>query len=73
MTHAPGGTEVMNGNQVEQAMTNANVEVINAIYAMANMVVGAVNNKNFDIYMDAQKVGKSVSQYQLNYARAMGV
>lgn len=73
VTHAPGGTEVMNGNQVEQAMTNANVEVINAIYAMANMVVGAVNNKNFDIYMDTQKVGKSVTQYQLNYARAMGV
>lgn len=73
VTHAPNGTEVMNGNQVEQAMTNANVEVINAIYAMANMVVGAVNNKNFDIYMDTQKVGKSVTQYQLNYARAMGV
>lgn len=72
VTHAPNGTEVMNGNQVEQAMQNANVEVINAIYAMANMVVGAVNNKNFDIYMDAQKVGKSVSQYQYNVARQYG-
>ena len=70
--HAPGGTEVLNGNQVEEAMSSANIEVINAIYAMANMVVGAVNNKNFDVYMDAQKVGKSVSQYQLNYARQYG-
>ena len=73
VTNAPGGTEVLNGNQVEQAMMNANVEVINAIYAMANMVVGAVNNKNLDVYLDTQKVGKSISQYQLNYARAMGV
>lgn len=72
VTHAPNGTEVMNGNQVEQAMANANIEVINAIYAMANMVVGAVNNKNLDVYLDAQKVGKSVSQYQLNYARQYG-
>lgn len=70
--NAPGGTEVMNGNQVEEAMTNANTEVINAIYAMANMVVGAVNNKDFDVYMDAQKVGKSVSQYQYNVARQYG-
>ena len=70
MGHSTG---VMNVDQMEAAVANGNVEVINAIYAMANMVVGAVNNKNFDIYMDTQKVGKSVSQYQLNYARAMGV
>lgn len=73
VAHAPGGTEVLNSNQVEQAMANANAEVINAIFQMANMVVGAVNNKNLDVYLDTQKVGKSVSQYQLNYARAMGV
>lgn len=72
VTHAPGGTEVMNGNQVEQAMVNANIEVVNAIYAMANMVVNAVNNKDTNVYLDAQKVGQSVSQYQLNYARAYG-
>lgn len=70
MGHSTG---VMNVDQMEAAVANGNVEVINAIYAMANMVVGAVNNKNFDVYMDAQKVGKSVSQYQLNYARSMGV
>ena len=70
MGHSTG---VMNVDQMEAAVANGNVEVINAIYAMANMVVGAVNNKNFDIYMDTQKVGKSVTQYQLNYARSMGV
>lgn len=70
--HAPNGTEVLNGNQVEQAMRSANVEVINAIYAMATTLVNAVNNKDFDVYLDAQKVGQSVSQYQLNYARQYG-
>lgn len=69
MGHSTG---VMNVDQMEAAVANGNVEVINAIYAMANMVVGAVNNKNFDIYMDAQKVGKSVSQYQYNVARQYG-
>lgn len=72
VTRASGGTEVLNGTQVEQAMSNANIEVINAIYAMANMVVNAVNNKDTNVYLDAQKVGQSVSQYQLNYARAYG-
>lgn len=70
MGHSTG---VMNMSQMEAAVANGNVEVINAIYQMANMITGAVNNKNFDVYLDTQKVGKSVSQYQLNYARAMGV
>ena len=66
-------TGVMNMSQMQEAVANGNIEVINAIYAMANMITGAVNNKDFDVYMDSQKVGKSVSQYQLNHARAMGV
>lgn len=70
--NAGNNTAVLNAAQIEEAMTNANAEVINAIYAMANMVVGAVNNKDFDVYMDAQKVGKSVSQYQYNVARQYG-
>lgn len=69
MGHSTG---VMNVDQMEAAVANGNIEVINAIYAMANMVTGAVNNKNFDVYMDAQKVGKSVTQYQHNVARQYG-
>lgn len=67
-----GGTGVMNIEQFETAMVNANTEVVNAIYAMANMVVGAVNNKDLDVYLNAQKIGQSVTQYQNNYARQYG-
>ena len=63
------GTGVMNVSQMQDAVANGNIEVVNAVYAMANMVAGAVNNKNFDVYMDTQKVGQSVSRYQYNQAR----
>lgn len=66
MGHSTG---VMNMSQMQEAVANGNIEVVNAVYAMANMVVGAVNNKNFDVYMDTQKVGQSVSKYQFNQAR----
>lgn len=62
-------TGVMNVSQMQDAVANGNVEVVNAIYAMANMVTGAVNNKDFDVYMDAAKVGQSVTKYQFNQAR----
>ena len=62
-------TGVMNVSQMQDAVANGNIEVVNAIYALANTVVNTVNNKNFDVYMDASKVGQSVSKYQFNQAR----
>lgn len=62
-------TGVMNVSQMQEAVASGNVEVINAIYGMANMVVNAVNNKSLDVYMDSAKVGRSVSSYQFNQAR----
>lgn len=66
MGHSTG---VMNVSQMQEAVASGNVEVVNAVYAMANMVVNAVNNKNLDVYMDTQKVGQSVSRYQYNQSR----
>ena len=63
------GTGVMNVSQMQEAVANGNIEVVNAVYAMANMVVNAVNTKDFDVYMDASKVGQSVSKWQFNQAR----
>ena len=62
-------TGVMNVSQMQEAVANGNIEVVNAIYALANTVVNTVNNKSFDVYMDASKVGQSVSKYQFNQAR----
>lgn len=66
MGHSTG---VMNMSQMQEAVASGNIEVVNAVYAMANMVAGAINNKDFDVYMDTQKVGQSVSKYQFNQAR----
>lgn len=66
MGHSTG---VMNMSQMQEAVASGNVEVVNAVYAMANMVASAINNKDFDVYMDTQKVGQSVSKYQFNQAR----
>lgn len=66
-------TGVMNVSQMQEAVASGNAEVVNAVYAMANVVAGAINSKSFDIYMDSQKVGKSVTQYQQAQSRRVGM
>ena len=66
MGHSTG---VMNVSQMQEAVADGNIEVVNAIYAMANMITGAVNNKDFDVYMDSAKVGQSVTNYQRSQVR----
>lgn len=64
-----GRTTVTNQDQFTQGLADANAGVI----AGLAQVVNAINNKDFDVYMDSQKVGKSVTNYQNNYARQYGV
>ena len=64
-----GRTTVTNQDQFTQGLIDANAGVI----AGLAQVVNAINNKDFDVWMDSQKVGKSVTQYQNNYARQYGV
>lgn len=66
-------TGVMNVSQMEAAVANGNENVVNALYSAATTIVNAFNNKNFDVYMDSAKVGKSVTNYQNNAARRTGV
>lgn len=64
-----GKTTVTNQDQFTQGLIDANSYVVDAVL----QVVKAVNNKNFDVYMDSQKVGKSVTNYQNNASRRYGV
>lgn len=64
-----GKTTVTNQDQFTQGLIDANSMVVDAVL----QVVKAVNNKNFDVYMDSQKVGKSVTNYQNNASRRYGV
>lgn len=63
-----GRTAVTNQDQFTQGLIDANSVVVNAVM----QVVSAINNKDFDVYMDSQKVGQSVTQYQNNMARRFG-
>lgn len=62
-------TGVMNVQQMEAAVSNGNIDVVNAIYTLLNTMVQTVNNKNLDVYLDSDKVGKSVTTYQNNQIR----
>ena len=63
-----GKSTVTNQEQFTQGLIDANAMVVEAVM----QVVAAVNNKDFDVYMDSQKVGQSVTQYQNNMARRFG-
>lgn len=58
-------TGVMNVGQMQEAVAEGNVEVVNAIYAVLN----ALNAKDTNIYLDSRKIGESVTKYQSNQAR----
>lgn len=51
----------------------SNEEVINAIYAMGERVVRAINDKDTNIYMDGDKVTKRVTRLQKEYAQMLGL
>jgi hypothetical protein len=63
-----GKTSVTNYDQFTQSVIDANSMVVEAVM----QVVAAVNNKDLDVYMDSQKVGQSVTQYQNSIARRFG-
>ena len=69
-------TAVANNDQIvagiAQGVANANGDVVNAIYAMAQQIVRAVNEQSGDIYLDYDKVGRKMTQYASDYARARG-
>lgn len=63
-----GKTTVTNQSQFAQGIEDASAGVIAAVM----QVVAAVNNKDFDVYMDSKRVGQSVTQYQNSIARRLG-
>ena len=62
----------MNVKQMQDAVSNGNVQVVNAIGAMANRVVGAINSKDTNAYLDGQKITDTVIRRANGMARATG-
>ena len=65
-------TAVANNDQIVEGIASANDGVINAIYAMAQRIVTAIEENGGDVYMDGDKVGEKVTSYQNRKNRMYG-
>lgn len=65
-------TGVMNVDQMEAAVANGNIGVINAIYGMANAIVKAVNEIDPDITLDGQSLADKMYRYNQQAATRYG-
>lgn len=65
-------SQVMNTTQMEGAIASGNTGVVSAVYAMANMVVRAIVEKDLSVNLDGQKVSESTTKHQNNAARRYG-
>lgn len=65
-------TGVMNVDQMEAAVANGNIGVINAIYGMANAIVKAVESIDTDVTLDGQSLANKLYQYNKNAATRYG-
>lgn len=59
-------------NIMRETVSEANMEVVNAIYAIGNQITKAVDDKDMDVYMDADKVTRQVTKRQDNIKRQQG-
>ena len=66
-------TGVMNVDQMEAAVANGNMGVINAVYGMANMIVAAVNAIDPDITLDGESLADKMYNYNKNAATRRGM
>ena len=59
-------------NIMRETVSEANMEVVNAIYAIGNQITKAVDDKDMDVYMDADKVTRQVTKRQDTIKRQQG-
>ena len=55
-----GHTAVANNNQIIEGIASANEGVVNAVYAMANLVVNAIDRKDTDINIDGASLARAL-------------
>lgn len=71
-----GRTAVANNDQIIEGISagveSANIGVISAVYAMAQQIVRAINDKDMNAYMDGEKVTRHVTSLQAQYAQMNG-
>lgn len=69
-------TAVANNDQITSGIADgvrdANTDVVNAVYAMANMIVKAVEEKDTDINLDGQSLARGIQPYQNRLSSLQG-
>jgi hypothetical protein len=53
-------TAVANNNQIIGGIAEANEGVVNAVYAMANLIVTAIDRKDVDVSLDGQSMARAL-------------
>lgn len=57
---------------MRETMEDANVSLINAIFAIGNQISKSVDDKNMDVYMDTAKVTRRITKEQTAQKKQMG-
>ena len=65
-------TAVANNDQIVASLAQANEEVVNAVIAMANMVVQAINNKDTNVNLDGKQLVRYTYDMQQKYQAQRG-
>lgn len=67
---------VVNNSQIVDGISagvrNANEGVVNAVFAMTQQIISAINENGGDIYLDASKVGRKTTEIQNRRNRMYG-
>lgn len=65
-------TAVANNDQIVSGIASANEGVINAVYAMASMIVKAVEDKDSNVYLGGKQLARELAPYSAEVARGKG-
>lgn len=65
-------TAVANNDQIVSGIASANEGVVNAVYAMASMIVKAVEDKDSNVYLGGKQLARELAPYSAEVARGRG-
>jgi len=72
VTQMGNHTGVTNVDQMADAVANGNTNVVGAVYAMADAIVAAINNKDSGLNIDGQSVARIMYPYMQNESNRRG-
>lgn len=72
VANTAGGTGVMNVKQMQDAVSNGNLQVVNAIMTGVNALSNVINSKDTNTYLDGRLITDTVAKQMSNRVRATG-